>query len=221
MRYPVVPLSGYKVLPPEQMLERAIAIRTELSYRRTVRDFSRRPVDRRVIEECLLAAATAPSGANLQPWHFVVITSPEQKHRIREAAESEEKEFYRRRAPQEWKDALAPLGTDEHKAFLDEAPVLIAIFERKHSPLPDGRRVKSYYVTQSVGIATGMLIAAVHYAGLVSLTHTPSPMAFLNQICGVDADHRAFLLLVVGYPAENAMVPDIRRKPLHEVASFL
>ncbi len=161
----LIPLPAYRSFEPEEMLERATSFREELARRRTVRDFSDRPVDLRIIEQCLLTAGTAPSGANLQPWRFVVITSPEFKHRIREAAEAEEREFYARRAPQEWKDALAPLGTDEHKSFLDEAPVLIAIFERKHSHLPDGRRVTSYYVTQSVGIATGMLIAAVHHAG--------------------------------------------------------
>ena len=203
------------------MLERASGFRTELATRRTVRNFSRESVDRGVIEQCLLAAGTAPSGANLQPWRFVVIESAALKARIRAAAEIEEREFYTRRAPQEWKDALAPLGTDEHKAFLDDAPVLIAIFERKHSYLPDGRRVTSYYVTQSVGIATGMLIAAIHHAGLVSLTHTPSPMGFLNEICGLDTDHRPFLLLVVGYPATDAMVPDIRRKPLDQIATFI
>jgi nitroreductase len=203
------------------MLDRATRLRIDLGRRRTVREFSDRPVAREVIAQCILAAGTAPSGANLQPWHFVVITSPEVKSRIRAAAEVEEREFYARRAPPEWKEALAPLGTDEHKPFLEQAPVLIAIFERKHALLPSGRRVASYYVTQSVGIATGLLIAAVHHAGLVSLTHTPSPMGFLNELCGVDRDHRAFLLLVVGYPAAGASVPAIRRKPLEEIATFL
>ncbi|MEP7276372.1 MAG: nitroreductase family protein [Betaproteobacteria bacterium] len=221
MRYPVVPLPGHRTFPAEQMIERASAIRETFSQRRTVRDFSTRAVDRRVIEECLLAAGTAPSGANLQPWRFVAITSADIKQKIRAAAEAEEREFYARRAPQEWKDALAPLGTDERKPFLESAPVLIAIFERKHSFLPDGRRVTSYYVTQSVGIATGLLIAAIHHAGLVSLTHTPSPMGFLNEICGLDSDHRPFLLLVVGHPAADATVPDIRRKPLDQIASFI
>lgn len=216
-----IPLPAHREYPPDEMLERAMSFRNELARRRTVRDFSSRPVDPRIIEQCLLAAGTAPSGANLQPWRFVVISSPSLKHNIREAAEVEEREFYTRRAPQEWKDALASLGTNEHKPFLDEAPVLIAIFERKHSHLPDGRRVTSYYVTQSVGIATGMLIAAIHHAGLVSLTHTPSPMAFLNKLCGLDNDHRPFLLLVVGYPAADAEVPDIQRKPLDQIASFI
>lgn len=217
----LIPLPAYRTFEPDEMLERATSFREELARRRTVRDFSDRPVDLRIIEQCLLTAGTAPSGANLQPWRFVVITSRELKHRVREAAEAEEHEFYTRRAPQEWKDALAPLGTDEHKSFLDKAPVLIAIFERKHSQLPDGRRVTSYYVTQSVGIATGMLIAAVHHAGLASLTHTPSPMGFLTDLCGLDGDFRPFLLLVVGYPAADAKVPDIRRKPLDEIASFI
>ena len=211
----------HRVYAPDEMLERASAFNRDLARRRTVRDFSSRPVDRRIIEQCLLAGGSAPSGANLQPWRFVAISSPELKHKIREAAEIEEREFYGRRAPQEWKDALAPLGTNEHKPFLDEAPVLIAIFERKHSYLPDGRRVTSYYVTQSVGIATGLLIAAVHHAGLVSLTHTPSPMGFLNELCGLDGDHRPFLLLVVGYPQAGAKVPDIGRKSLEEIATFI
>ncbi len=219
--HPFIPLPNYVALAGEEILQRATSFRTEISRRRTVRHFSSRPVDSRVIEECLLAAGTAPSGANLQPWRFVAITSASVKRRLRVAAEQEEREFYERRAPQAWKDALAPLGTDADKPFLEAAPVLIAIFERKHSRLPGGQRVPSYYVTQSVGIATGLLIAAVHVAGLVSLTHTPSPMAFLNEMCGLDNDHRPFLLLVVGYPAEGARVPDIQRKPLAEIASFI
>lgn len=216
-----VPLAGYTEYAPAEMLERATRFRVDMARRRTVREFSGRPVERAVIDQCLLAAGTAPSGANLQPWRFVAITSNEVKARIRVAAEAEERDFYQRRAPVAWKEALEPLGTDEHKPFLEQAPVLIAIFERKHAVLPSGRRVTSYYVTQSVGIATGMLIAAVHQAGLVSLTHTPSPMGFLNELCGVDADHRAFLLLVVGYPATDAKVPDIHRKPLEEISTFV
>lgn len=216
-----MPLAGYTEFAPAEMAERAENFRAELGRRRTVREFSPRPVARQILEQCVLAAGTAPSGANLQPWHFVVITSPELKAQIRTAAEAEEREFYERRAPPEWKEALAPLGTDQHKPFIEEAPALIAIFERKHSLLPSGRRVTSYYVTQSVGIATGLLIAAIHHAGLVSLTHTPSPMGFLNKLCGLDSDHRAFLLLVVGYPAANATVPDIQRKGLDEIATFV
>ena len=168
--------------PIAEMQERASTFRKEMQKRRTVRHFSDKPVPREIIEECLLAAGTAPNGANLQPWKFVVVGDPKVKHEIRVEAEKEEDEFYHRRAPQEWLDALAPLGTDEHKEFLDVAPYLIAIFGKTHSTLPDGRRVKNYYVNESVGIATGFLITALHHAGLVSLTHTPSPMGFLNNI---------------------------------------
>jgi iodotyrosine deiodinase len=192
-----------------------------MTRRRTVREFSDRPVERAVIENCLLAAATAPNGANLQPWHFVVVSDPAIKRRIREAAEVEERDFYSRRAPQEWLDALAVLGTDEHKPFLETAPYLIAIFAQSYGLLPDGRKVKHYYTQESVGIATGILITAVHQAGLVSLTHTPSPMGFLNEVLGRPAHERPFLLLVVGYPAEDAAVPDITKKPLAEIATFL
>lgn len=215
------PLEGFVEYPPETMRERAEAFRDEMRRRRTVRDFSDRGVPREVIEACLSAAATAPSGANLQPWHFVAVADPDIKHRIREAAEAEEREFYRRRAPQEWLDALAPLGTDEHKPFLDTAPWLIAIFMQRYGRLPDGRKVKHYYPTESVGIATGLLVAALHHAGLATLTHTPSPMGFLNEILGRPANERAFLLLVAGYPAEDALVPVITKKPLEEIATFL
>jgi nitroreductase len=192
-----------------------------MQRRRTVRHFSDRPVPREIIEECLLTAGTAPNGANLQPWRFVVVSDPEVKHEIRVEAEKEEHEFYHRRAPQEWLDALAPLGTDENKPFLDTAPYLIAIFGKNHSELPDGRRVKNYYVNESVGIATGFLIAAIHNAGLASLTHTPSPMGFLNSILHVPSDAKPFLLLVVGYPAEDAQVPVISKKSIGEIATFL
>jgi nitroreductase len=214
------PLSFIKY-PPEEMTRRAADFRAQMQRRRTVRHFSDRPVPREVIEECILTAGTAPNGANLQPWHFVVVSDPQVKHEIRIAAEDEEREFYHRRAPQEWLDALAPLGTDEHKPFLDIAPYLIAIFGKNHSKLPDGRKVKNYYVNESVGIATGMLITAIHNAGLVSLTHTPSPMGFLNQILNMPADAKPFLLLVVGYPAADAQVPVIQKKPLGEIATFI
>lgn len=192
-----------------------------MARRRTVRQFSDRPVDPGVIEHCLRAAGTAPSGANLQPWHFVVVTDPDLKRQIREGAEKEEREFYRSRAPQEWLDALAPLGTDDRKPFLETAPCLIAIFAQSYGLLPDGRKVKNYYVQESVGIATGMLITAIHHAGLASLTHTPSPMGFLNTILNRPPNEKPFLLLVVGYPASGAVVPDIGKKPLAEIATFL
>jgi nitroreductase len=207
--------------PLEEMKQRAASFRAHMQHRRTVRHFSDRPVPREIIEECLVTAGTAPNGANLQPWHFVVVSDPKIKHEIRIAAEEEEKEFYHRRAPMEWLEALAPLGTDEHKPFLEVAPYLIAIFGKNHSELPDGRTVKNYYVHESVGIATGFLIAALHNAGLVSLTHTPSPMGFLNTILNRPSDEKPFLLLVTGFPAKDAEVPVITKKPLTEIATFV
>jgi nitroreductase len=215
------PLSSYIEYPVEEMKQRATDFRQHMQRRRTVRHFSDRPVPEEIIQECLLTAGTAPSGANLQPWHFVVVTDPKVKHEIRVAAEQEEEEFYHRRAPQEWLDALAVIGTDEYKPFLETAPCLIAIFGKNHSHLPDGRRVKNYYVNESVGIATGFLIAAIHHAGLVSLTHTPSPMGFLNDILHTPPDEKPFLILVVGYPAEDAQVPEISKKSLEEIATFI
>jgi nitroreductase len=188
--------------------------------RRTVRDFSAEPVDRRLIESCLLAAGTAPSGANLQPWHFCVIGDPAVKRQIRAAAEIEEREFYGGRAPQAWLDALAPLGTDANKPFLETAPWLIVIFARGSEPQADGSLAKTYYATESVGIATGILITALHHAGLATLTHTPSPMKFLNTILGRPREERPFVLLVTGYPAAGAMVPVISKKSLPQIASF-
>lgn len=217
----LVPLRGYPELPDEEMARRARDFLEDIRRRRTVREFSERPVPRAVIEDCLRAAGSAPSGANMQPWHFVVVGDPEVKRRIRKAAEDEEREFYRHRAPQEWLDALAPLGTDENKPFLETAPWLIAIFAETLGRLPDGRKVKHYYVQESVGIATGLLITALHRAGLATLTHTPSPMAFLNEILERPRNERPFLLLVVGHPADDARVPDIGKKPLDEIVSFV
>ncbi len=215
------PLDTYRQYPIADMRERAADFYAEVKRRRTVRDFSDRPVPVEIIEDCLLAAGTAPSGANLQPWHFATISNKEVKRRIREAVEAEEKEFYQRRAPQEWLDALAPLGTDWNKPFLETAPFLIAIFSQPYGLLPDGRRVKHYYATESVGIATGILITALHHAGLATLPHTPSPMNFLNEIVGRPSNERPFLLLVVGYPAEQATVPVINKKTLAEIATFV
>ncbi|MEZ5293559.1 MAG: nitroreductase family protein [Vicinamibacterales bacterium] len=210
-------------LTPEESLARARAFAEHVARRRTVRDFSDEPVPRAVIEQCLQAAGSAPSGANLQPWHFVAVGSEDAdlRRRLRAAAEDEEREFYAHRAPKAWLDALAPLGTDAEKPFLERAPWLIAIFVQPHGVAPDGGVVKHYYATESVGIATGLLIAAVHAAGLVSLTHTPSPMGFLNELLGRPAHERAFLLLVVGHPAADARVPDITRKPIGDIATFL
>lgn len=215
-----VPLQ-FREYPLEEMLQRAADFRAEMQRRRTVRHFSPRPVPREIIEECLRTAGTAPNGANLQPWHFVVVSELEHKRAIRLAAEKEEREFYGGRAPQEWLDALAPLGTDEHKPFLEIAPYLIVCFAQSYGVLPDGRKVKNYYATESVGIAIGMLITAVHHAGLAALTHTPSPLGFLNAICGRPNNERPILLLVVGYPAEDAQVPTITKKPLEGIVTFL
>jgi len=216
-----VPLAGYHELPPAEMARRAAAFAELMGRRRTVRDFSDRPVPLSLIRDCLAAAGAAPSGANLQPWHFVVVSNPAVKHEIRLGAEEEERDFYGRRAPQEWLDALAPLGTDSDKSFLDTAPCLIAVFVQSFGLLPDGRKVKHYYPTESVGLATGILITALHNAGLVSLTHTPSPMGFLNRILGRPRNERPFLLLVTGYPADGVEVPDISRKPLAEIVSIV
>jgi iodotyrosine deiodinase len=216
-----IPLAGYPDRDADALRQRAAEFHAEIRRRRTVRDFSDRPVPRDVIVDCLRAAGTAPSGANMQPWHFVVVSDPAVKRRIREEAEKEERDFYEHRAPQDWLDALAPLGTDARKPFLETAPYLIAIFAETYGQLPDGRKVKHYYVQESVGIATGILIAAIHHAGLASLTHTPSPMAFLNDILGRPARERPFLLLVVGYPAAGATVPDITKKPIEEIVTFL
>jgi nitroreductase len=215
-----IPLQRNGDRSPGSIAARAAAFRDQMRARRTVRHFSDRPVAREVIEHCLLTAGGAPSGANLQPWHFVVVSDPVVKRRIREAAEEEEREFYAHRAPQEWLDALAPLGTDASKPFLEAAPYLIAIFAQTYGVLPDGRKVKNYYVQESVGIATGMLITAVHVAGLASLTHTPSPMGFLNTILNRPAHEKPFVLLVVGHPADDAVVPDITKKNLQELATF-
>lgn len=214
------PLAAYRRYPEEEIRRRAAQFYEDIRRRRTVREFSARPVPREIVADCLRAAGTAPSGANRQPWHFVVVTDPAVKRRIREAAEAEEREFYEHRAPPEWLDALAALGTDAEKPFLETAPCLIAVFAERYAVAPDGHKIQNYYVTESVGLATGFLIAAVHHAGLVSLTHTPSPMGFLNEILGRPANERPFLLLVVGYPAENARVPVITKKPLQEIATF-
>ncbi|HWS74316.1 MAG TPA: nitroreductase family protein [Quisquiliibacterium sp.] len=217
------PLATWQELPPQEMKERAAAFHQEMKRRRTVRDFDRRPVPREVIEHCLLTAGSAPSGANQQPWFFAVITDADRKRRIRAAAEAEEREFYSGRAPQEWLDALAPLGTDPEKPFLEEAPVLIAIFAQKYGVRADGTRFSHYYVPESVGIATGLLIAALHHAGLATLTHTPSPMGFLNEICARPANEKPVILLVVGYPKAGCKVPQAGgvRKPLEQIAQWL
>ena len=219
--YPTIPLEQYREYPLDEMRARLREFYEDVARRRSVREFSDRPVPRDLIETALRAAGTAPSGANLQPWHFVVISGAETKRKIREAAEAEEQEFYEHRASEEWLAALEPLGTDEHKPFLETAPYLIAVFLQKYGELSDGRKVKHYYPTESTGLATGLLITALHRAGLATLTHTPSPMKFLNEILGRPKAERPFLLLVVGYPAEDARVPDIERKGLDEFTSWI
>jgi nitroreductase len=216
-------LAHYDERPVDEMRRRVADFHADIRRRRSVRDFSPRPVPRDIIEQAVRAAGTAPSGANMQPWHFVAVMDPELKRRIREGAEEEERAFYHGRAPREWLDALAPLGTDEHKPFLEIAPCVIVVFALSYGVLPDGRKVKNYYVQESVGIAVGLLIAALHHAGLATLTHTPSPMAFLNEILGRPANERPYLLLVTGYPAAGARVPVAggRKKTFPEIATFM
>jgi nitroreductase len=216
---PFDPLSSYLELPVEEMVARSRRFAAEMQRRRTVRQFSDRPVPQEVLLACLEAAGTAPSGANQQPWHFVVVTDPAIKRQIREGAEEEERRFYQT-APAKWLSALAPLGTDDRKPYLEIAPTLIAIFAQRHGIAEDGSRVPHYYVSESVGISTGILITGLHLAGLVTLTHTPSPMGFLNRLLGRPGHERPVMLLVVGYPGADAQVPRIRRKPLSVIATW-
>jgi iodotyrosine deiodinase len=217
-----VPLNTNTVVPPEQMRQRAREFNDEIQRRRTVRAFDSRPVAKEVIDDCLRAAGSAPSGAHMQPWHFVAVADASIKREIRLAAEIEERDFYQRRAPAEWLAALEPLGTDEQKPFLELAPWLIVVFLKRFCRLPDGRKVKNYYTDESVGIATGFLLAALHHSGLASLTHTPSPMGFLNDILGRPRDtERPFMIVVTGYPQPGVLVPDLHRKSLEEIATFV
>ncbi len=214
-----VPLEGYDRPKTEEMLSRAESVLSSLQTRRTIRDFSSEPIPRDVIETCIKAAGTAPSGANQQPWHFVAISAPDAKRRIREAAEEEERAFYGGKASEDWLDALAPLGTDAEKPFLETAPWLIAVFAQRRGE--DGN--KHYYVNESVGLAVGMLITALHSAGLGTLTHTPAPMGFLNEICDRPENEKPFVLMVVGYPADNATVPQhaLSKKSLAQISTFI
>lgn len=205
---------------PAELTVRARAFADELNRRRTVRDFSDRPVPRAAIESAIDAARHAPNGANRQPWHFVAVADPAVKKQIRAAAEKEERAFYAGKAPQEWLDALAPLGTDADKPFLETAPWLIVVFARPYEIGPDGKRLKNYYVAESVGIACGFMIACLHHAGLATLTHTPNPMGFLAEILGRPKHEKAFLILVAGYPAADARVPDLTKKSLAQIATF-
>ena len=215
-----IPHKDYHEFPLDEMKNRSAEFLKLMKRRRSVRDFSDRNIPQEIIEDCLMAAGTAPNGANMQPWHFAVISDPELKKKIREGAEKEEHDFYHNRAPEEWIEALRPFGTDENKPFLEKAPYLIAIFSKSYGLDDDGQKMKHYYVKESVGIATGILITALHNAGLATLTHTPSPMGFLNKILDRPENERPFLLLVVGYPEKDVKVPAISKKNLDEIASF-
>ena len=204
----------------DAMIDLSAAFYRTMSQRRTVREFSDRLVPREVVDNALRTAGTAPSGANMQPWHFAVVSDREIKREIRQAAEAEEREFYARRASAEWLKALESLGTDEHKPFLETAPFLIVVFLQKFSYNHDGERLKNYYPSESVGIACGMLLAALHVSGVATLTHTPSPMRFLNRILERPSDERAYMIVVAGYPQAGATVPVIGKKPLEQIASY-
>lgn len=221
--YRPVPLPDYREYPVAEMRSRAADFYAMVRRRHTLREFSDRPVPRDIIETCIRAAGTAPNGANHQPWHFAVIGDAGLKQRIRVEAEKEEAQFYAGRAGEEWLEALKPLGTDAAKPFLETAPWLIAIFGARKSRSSDGVLRKNYYVPESVSIATGILLTALHYAGLATLTHTPSPMGFLNSICRRPDTEKPYILLVVGYPAEGATVPAhaLEKRPLEEIATFL
>ena len=216
-----IPLTEYLEYSEAEMQKRTVTFYENIKRRRSIRQFSDRQVSRKIIENCIRAAAYAPSGANMQPWYFVAAGNPEIKREIREAAEKEEINFYKKRAPEKWLNALKPLGTNIHKPFLETAPYLIVIFAQRYHVLSNGNIEKHYYVNESVGIATGILITAIHNAGLVSLTYTPSPMGFLNKILDRPSSEKAFLILVVGYPDENATVPEIKKKSLQEICEFV
>ena len=216
-----VPLAWHDEYPPEQMKQRAATFRADMQGRRSVRTFSNQAVPGAVIAECLRTAGSAPSGANMQPWHFVAVSDAAVKRQIREAAEAEERAFYRGRAGAEWLGALAHLGTDSRKPFLEAAPCLIVVFAQTYGRGPDGGKVKHYFVRESVGIATGFLLAALHNAGLATLPYTPSRPAFLNRILKRPENERPFVVLVVGHPAPGTVVPDIRKKNIDEICTFV
>lgn len=219
-----VPLTDFIEYSQNEMLQKAQMFLDTSKRRHSIRSFSNKPVPKEIIETCIKAAATAPSGANHQPWHFVAINSLDVKKKIRKAAEDLERSFYQGRAGEEWLDALKPLGTDDQKPYLEHAPWLIAIFSQKKGGINIDDKNTNYYVHESVGIATGFLIQALHHSGLVTLTHTPKPMSFLTDICGRDKDNeRPYMLIIAGYPAENATVPEhaLVKKDITEISSFL
>jgi len=216
-----VPLKTYQEYPVDEMRQRSIDFCKEMHRRRTIREYSDRPVAKEIIEQCIATAGSAPSGANIQPWYFVAVSDAEIKSEIRSAAEVEEREFYATKASEEWLKALEPLGTDDEKEFLEKAPWLIVVFAEKYGLSLEGKKVKHYYTPESVGLASGLLIAALHHAGLATLTHTPSPMGFLKKILKRPDNERPFLLIVAGYPEEHVQVPDISRKSLDEISTFV
>jgi nitroreductase len=216
-----VPLQNFCEYSPLEMKKRANDFYKEIKRRRTVRDFSDRPVPLRVIKDAIKAAGTAPNGANQQPWHFVVVSDQNVKKKIRIEAEKAENEFYNQKAPEEWLKALDHLGTDEFKPYLETAPYLIVIFSKNYGISEMGEKIQHYYVKESVGIATGILITALHHSGLATLTHTPNPMKFLNEILDRPSNERAYLILVTGFPAEGAKVPNIAKKSLSEIVTFV
>jgi nitroreductase len=220
---PHIPYTALPSLTNEQRIARAREFREEIAKRRTCRMFAPTRVPREIIEEAILAAGTAPSGANHQPWHFAVISSPDLKQRIRIAAEEEERAFYAGKAGQEWLEALAPLGTDEDKSYLDIAPWLIVVFGQRRGGLKPGEKRQNYYVTESVGIACGFLLATLHRAGLATVTHTPSPMGFLRNLCGRPDHEKPLMVIVVGHPAPDATIPvhATRKKPLEQISTWL
>lgn len=219
-KYKFTPHASYKRIDEAQMILKAESFYTQMKNRRTIREFSTDPIPRQILEHVLLTAGTAPNGANMQPWHFVVVQNSELKKQIREAAEKIEKEFYDNKAPDYWLEALKPLGTDSNKQFLEDAPALIVIFAQKHTVIDENTIKKHYYIHESVGIATGILITAIHNAGLASLTHTPKPMLFLRDLLERPKYETPFLILTVGYPKDNVQVPDISKKDLSEIATF-
>jgi iodotyrosine deiodinase len=216
MKAELIPLKDFKRLSKDEMVKRSSKFLNEMKKRRTIRNFSSKNISQKIIDNCVKTALTAPSGANMQPWHFVIVTETKIKKQIRIAVEKEEHEFYTKRATNEWLDALSILGTDEQKPFLEKAPFLIAVFAKSYNILPDGKKVKNYYVQESVGIACGILITALHNAGLTSLTHTPSPMNFLNKILNRPANEKPFMLIVTGHPSKNAKVPKIKKKSFED-----
>jgi iodotyrosine deiodinase len=216
-----IPFNNYLSYPEDEMTQRSRDFYELVNKRRTIRNFSDKKVPREIIENCVKAAGTAPSGANLQPWHFVIISDEKVKKEIRIAAEKEEEEFYKKRASKEWLEALKILGTGPKKSFLETAPFLIAVFSKSYEINSEGEKKKNYYPIESAGIACGLLITAIHYSGLAALTHTPSPMKFLNKILKRPTNEKPFLILVVGYPGKGTKVPDIKRKSFEKISNYI